>query len=93
MTATLPDASQQPASPTPEPRLPLGSRFGRRAAKIAPGLGIAAAVAIAATVIGKNVPVVGSAVPGAVIGAILAIVFRPGRCANPRDGCGVWLAR
>ena len=83
MAATLPDAFQQPASPAPEPSLPLGSRFGRRAAKIAPGPGIAVAVAIVATVIGKNVPVVGSAVPGAVIGAILAIVFRPGKRFAP----------
>jgi uncharacterized integral membrane protein (TIGR00698 family) len=53
--------------------------FARRAAEIAPGLGIAVAVAVVATVIGKNVPVVGSAVPGAVLGAVLAIVFRPGK--------------
>ena len=78
MTTTLPNAAQQPASPSPAPRTPLGSRFGRHATKIAPGLGIAVAVAVAATVIGKNAPVVGSAVPGAVIGAVLAIVFRPG---------------
>jgi uncharacterized membrane protein YadS len=78
MTAALPNAAQQPASPSPAPRTPLGSRFGHHATEIAPGLGIAVAVAVVATVIGKNAPVVGSAVPGAVIGAILAIVFRPG---------------
>ena len=37
-----------------------------------------AAVAIVATVIGRNVPIVGSAVPGAVIGAVLAIALKPG---------------
>jgi uncharacterized integral membrane protein (TIGR00698 family) len=83
MTATVPNASQQPASTSPAPRLPVRSRFGRHATKIAPGLGIAVAVAVVATVIGKNVPVVGSAVPGAVIGAILAIVFRPGKRFAP----------
>jgi uncharacterized integral membrane protein (TIGR00698 family) len=63
-----------PSSP-PLPRTP-GLRH--RAAKIAPGLGIAVALAVVATVIGKNVPVVGSAVPGAVIGALIAIVRKPG---------------
>lgn len=81
MTAILPDLQQQPSSPAPEPSGPRRSRWSRaavRAGDIAPGLGLAVAVAVAATVIGRNVPVLGSAVPGAVIGAVLAVVFRPG---------------
>ncbi|MCL2582344.1 MAG: putative sulfate exporter family transporter [Streptosporangiales bacterium] len=79
MTAILHEPQQQPSSPPPPG--PWGSRWSRagiRSVEIAPGLGIAVAVAIMATAIGHNVPVVGSAVPGAVIGAVLAIVFRPG---------------
>ncbi|MGH3170512.1 MAG: YeiH family protein, partial [Trebonia sp.] len=37
-----------------------------------------AGLAVVATVIGRNVPIVGSAVPGAVIGAVLAITLKPG---------------
>jgi uncharacterized integral membrane protein (TIGR00698 family) len=66
-------------SPVPSsPPLPRTPGLRHRAAKIAPGLGIAVALAVVATVIGKNVPVVGSAVPGAVIGALIAIVRKPG---------------
>lgn len=78
MTAILHEPQQQPSPPPHGPRGPRWSRAGIRSREIAPGLGIAVAVAIMATVIGRNVPVVGSAVPGAVIGAVLAIVFRPG---------------
>ncbi len=51
---------------------------GRRARAIAPGLALALAVAAAATVVGQYVPLIGSAVPGAVIGAVIAMVFKPG---------------
>ena len=75
MTAsTIPEVQ----SPVPSSQRPRASGPRRRAAEIAPGLGIAVALAVVATVIGKNVPVVGSAVPGAVIGAVLAIVRKPG---------------
>ena len=68
------------ASTIPEVQSPVASSPGlrRRAAEIAPGVGIAVALAVVATIIGKNVPVVGSAVPGAVIGALIAIVRKPG---------------
>ena len=88
MTSTLPRVQRQPPAPDPAPAGPGRSRLSplsplsplrRRAGDVAPGLGIALAVAAVATVIGKNVPVVGSAVPGAVLGALLAIVFRPGK--------------
>lgn len=81
MTAILHEPQQQPSSPAPGPSGPRRSRWSRSAARtrdIAPGLGIAVAVALLATVIGHNVPVIGSAVPGAVTGAVLAVVFRPG---------------
>jgi len=53
-------------------------RVARRAQAIAPGFALALAVAAVATVVGQYVPLIGSAVPGAVIGAVIAIVFKPG---------------
>jgi uncharacterized integral membrane protein (TIGR00698 family) len=58
---------------TPAPVvLPHGAR------DIAPGLALAVAIAAVATVVGQHVPLVGSAVPGAVIGALIALVIKPG---------------
>jgi uncharacterized integral membrane protein (TIGR00698 family) len=54
-----------------------------RARAIAPGFALALAVAAAATVVGQYVPLVGSAVPGAVIGAVIAIVVKPGKRLAP----------
>ncbi len=45
---------------------------------VAPGLALALAVAAVATVAGEYLPLIGSAVPGAVIGAAIAIVAKPG---------------
>jgi uncharacterized integral membrane protein (TIGR00698 family) len=53
-------------------------RGARRAQAIAPGLALALAVAAAATIVGQYVPLLGSAVPGAVIGAVIAIIVKPG---------------
>jgi uncharacterized membrane protein YadS len=50
---------------------------------IPPGLALAVAVAAVATVVGQHVPLVGSAVPGAVIGAIIALVIKPGARLAP----------
>jgi uncharacterized integral membrane protein (TIGR00698 family) len=50
----------------------------RRAQAIAPGFALALAVAAVATVVGQYVPLIGSAVPGAVIGTVIAVVLRPG---------------
>ena len=52
-------------------------RIARRAQAIAPGFALALAVASVATVVGQHVPLIGSAVPGAVIGAVIAIVLKP----------------
>jgi uncharacterized integral membrane protein (TIGR00698 family) len=64
------------------PSYPAATSRPRRAARgaqaIAPGLGLALAVAAAATVMGQYVPLIGSAVPGAVIGVVIAIVVKPG---------------
>jgi uncharacterized integral membrane protein (TIGR00698 family) len=49
-----------------------------RARAVLPGLALAVAVAAVATVVGQHVPLVGSAVPGAVIGAVIALVIKPG---------------
>jgi uncharacterized integral membrane protein (TIGR00698 family) len=53
-------------------------RAARRARAIAPGFALALAVAAVATVVGEHVPLIGSAVPGAVIGAVIAIAVKPG---------------
>jgi uncharacterized integral membrane protein (TIGR00698 family) len=49
-----------------------------RARAIAPGFALALAVAAVATLAGQYVPLIGSAVPGAIIGAVIAIVVKPG---------------
>ncbi len=54
-----------------------------RARAIAPGLGLALGVAAVATLVGQHIPLVGSAVPGAVIGAAIAIVIKPGARLTP----------
>jgi uncharacterized integral membrane protein (TIGR00698 family) len=74
MTSTLPGAgsSEQVQS------APVAGGLPSRARRILPGLSAAVGLAIVATVIGRNVPIVGSAVPGAVIGAVLAITLKPG---------------
>ena len=53
-------------------------RAARRAQAIAPGLALALAIAAAATVAGQTVPLAGSAVPGALTGAVIAIAVKPG---------------
>ena len=50
---------------------------------VLPGLALAVAVAAAATVVGQHVPLVGSAVPGAVIGAVIALAIKPGARLAP----------
>jgi uncharacterized integral membrane protein (TIGR00698 family) len=57
--------------------------FGGRVRGVLPGLALALAVAAAATVVGQHVPLVGSAVPGAVIGAAIAIAVKPGARLAP----------
>ena len=54
-----------------------------RARAILPGLALAVAVAAVAIVAGQHVPLVGSAVPGAVIGAIIALIIKPGARLAP----------
>jgi uncharacterized integral membrane protein (TIGR00698 family) len=58
-------------------------RAGLRARAIAPGFALALVVAAAATVVGEYVPLIGSAVPGAVIGAVIAIAVKPGARLAP----------
>ncbi len=77
------------ASATSAPRIPAASDSRIPAASVpripatAPGLALALAVAAAATVAGEFVPLVGSAVPGAVIGAAIALVVKPGARLAP----------
>jgi uncharacterized integral membrane protein (TIGR00698 family) len=56
-----------------------GAAQRRKARAIAPGLALALGVAAVATVVGQHVPLVGSAVPGAVIGAVIALTLKPGQ--------------
>ena len=53
-------------------------RAARPAQAIVPGFALALAVAAVATVVGQYVPLIGSAVPGAIIGTVIAIVVKPG---------------
>ena len=57
--------------------------FPDRARAVLPGLALALAVAAMATVVGQHVPLVGSAVPGAVLGAVIAVVIKPGERLAP----------
>lgn len=52
-------------------------RAAHLARAIAPGFALALAVAAMATAVGQYVPLIGSAIPGAVIGAVIAIVAKP----------------
>jgi len=81
---------QQPLDTKSPPLGPLSPasdsrprRAARRARAIAPGFALALAVAAVATVVGEYVPLIGSAVPGAVIGAIIAIAVKPGARLAP----------
>ena len=47
------------------------------ALKILPGLAIAATIAIVATLIGRFLPILGSAMPAIVIGVVIALFIRP----------------
>jgi len=67
-----------PGSPPPASASGRGAAFRQRARTIAPGLALALGVAAVATVVGEYVPLVGSAVPGAVIGALIALTLKPG---------------
>lgn len=58
-------------------------RFLSAVRRFAPGLGLAAAIAAAATMIGSLVPLVGAAVPGLLIGAAISTVHRPGARVRP----------
>jgi uncharacterized integral membrane protein (TIGR00698 family) len=57
--------------------------FRGQARAIAPGLALALGVAAVATVVGQYVPLVGSAVPGAVLGAVIALTLKPGARLAP----------
>lgn len=59
------------------------ARFAHRTVDILPGLGITLAIAVVATVIGRFVPLVGSALPAVVIGAVVALVRRPSGRIRP----------
>ncbi len=70
---------QGPAQgPGPGPRDPLG-----RLAGLVPGAGLAAAVALVATVLGGLLPVVGAPVIAIVLGIVLAVSFRPSAGLKP----------
>ena len=64
-----------PAKPSAKPSATASVPSARA---IAPGLALAVAVAAVATAAGQHVPLIGSAVPGAVIGAVIALAIKPG---------------
>jgi uncharacterized integral membrane protein (TIGR00698 family) len=55
----------------------LPGRWGRRAVEVWPGVALAVTIAVVATVIGRLLPVVGSALPAVVIGVVIALIRRP----------------
>jgi uncharacterized integral membrane protein (TIGR00698 family) len=82
--AAAPPSSAAEAAKRVDSGHPAGRTGSRaRARAIVPGLALALAVAAAATVVGQHVPLVGSAVPGAVIGAVIAIAVKPGKRLAP----------
>jgi uncharacterized integral membrane protein (TIGR00698 family) len=54
-----------------------------RAVRVLPGLAIAVGIAAISTVVGHVVPLVGSAVPGIIIGVIVGFVIKPGARLKP----------
>jgi uncharacterized integral membrane protein (TIGR00698 family) len=80
MTAAPPRPASSLAPPAPHAS---GRTVADRARAIAPGLALALGVAAVATVVGQYVPLVGSAVPGAVIGALIAVAVKPGARLAP----------
>ena len=53
------------------------------ARRLAPGLALAAGIAVVATVIGRFLPVVGAPVSGVVLGAVIGMVRRPSDALKP----------
>jgi uncharacterized integral membrane protein (TIGR00698 family) len=64
-------------------RRPLTRRIALRAVDVFPGVLVCLAIAIVATVIGRFVPVIGSALPAVVIGVIAAVIRRPSPRVEP----------
>lgn len=58
----------------------------RRTAALVPGLAVCLAIAAIATLVGSFVPVLGSAMPAVVLGAVVAIVRRPAPVLAPGIG-------
>jgi len=84
--AVAPAAISPAASAAPPSSSGVASRptaFRERARTLAPGFALALGVAVVATVVGQYVPLVGSAVPGAAIGAVIAITVKPGARLAP----------
>jgi uncharacterized integral membrane protein (TIGR00698 family) len=86
-TASPERQTRDAESPEQGPSRPASAsrpaRAARRARAIVPGFALALAVAAVATVVGEYVPLIGSAVPGAVIGAVIAIAVKPGARLAP----------
>jgi|SRR5450756_1696507 len=83
LTADSVTASAVTAPGVTVPPLAPREAFPARARAVLPGLALALAVAGVSTVAGQHVPLVGSAVPGAVLGAIIALVIKPGKRLAP----------
>src|SRR5580704_1054075 len=85
---THPRTPTAPVAPgTPAASASAADSFPGKARAVLPGLALAVAVAAVATLVGQHVPLVGSAVPGAVIGAVIALVRKPGARLAPGLKC------
>ncbi|GAA3773579.1 YeiH family protein [Microbacterium kribbense] len=66
---------------SPLPTLP--QRLSTRGVDVIPGVAVCVVIAIAATVIGRFVPILGAAVPAIVIGVVISLVRRPAGRLRP----------
>lgn len=74
------------ASPRDEPAGAARRSAGQSASSLAvhgPGLALAVAIAVVATVVGNLVPIVGGPVTGIILGVAMAAVLRPGARLRP----------
>jgi uncharacterized integral membrane protein (TIGR00698 family) len=77
----------RPGLATQGPRAALLRRVGSTLRRFGPGLLLAMAVAVVATLVGRAVPVVGGPVVAIVLGAVVGALVKPGARLNP--GLGV----
>lgn len=82
MDLTPRSQEQPPPALTGEPAASAPGRWAHLTALL-PGLGLAVAIAVVATVVGRRFPLVGGPVTGIVLGVVLAASIKPGARLRP----------